>query len=69
MREVMKNKKQKKTMETENLANLTRNDRDAKRRTTYNIILMPCYSSSVIKTMQCTFPILAASGTAIFLIY
>ena len=46
MREERKNKKQKQRMETENKANLTRDDSDAKRRTTY--IIMPCYSSSVI---------------------
>ena len=61
MRDVRKTKKQKKTTETENLANLTSDDRDAKKRTTSNI--MPSYSSSTIKTIQYTLPILAALGT------
>jgi len=61
MREVRKAKKHKKTMETENKANLTRDDRDAKTRTTSNS--MPSYSSNVTKTIQYALPILTASGS------
>ena len=46
-------------METENKANLTRDDRDTKRRTTSNS--MPSHSSNAIKTIQFALPILTAS--------